>query len=158
MTIEVLIEAPAWEALNLPHVASRAAEAAFSHLGVSGLSAACLATDDARISVLNTEFRGKPKPTNVLSWPTESLAPARPGAVPPSPKDPEIGDIALAFETCAAEAKAAGIALSDHVTHLVIHGILHLLGYDHEIDADADLMEKTEIAILLSLGIANPYA
>ena len=157
MSVETVIEDPRWTALELPGLASQAAEATFAHLGLAGLSLACLATDDARMAALNAEFRGKPTPTNVLSWPSEDLAPGRPGAVPTPPTQPEIGDIALSYATCAEEARTAGIALSDHVTHLVVHGILHLLGYDHETDQDADLMEKTEIAILTSLEISNPY-
>ena len=157
MGIEVIIEDERWSEAGLEALAPRAAAAAFAHLGLEGLDAACLGTDDARIAALNAEFRGKQAPTNVLSWPAEDLAPDAPGAVPSPPADPEIGDIALAFDTCAAEAAAAGIALSDHITHLVVHGLLHLLGYDHETDADADLMEATEIAILVSLGVANPH-
>ena len=157
MGVEVIIEDGRWSDAGLEALAPRAAAAAFAHIGLKGLEFACLGTDDARIAGLNAEFRGKPAPTNVLSWPAEDLAPEAPGAVPPPPADPEIGDIALAFDTCAAEAAAAGIALSDHITHLVVHGFLHLLGYDHQTDADADLMEATEIAILVSLGVANPY-
>lgn len=156
--IETVTEDPRWDTLGLAELADKAASATFGYLEFTGLSAACLGTDDARITTLNAEFRDKPTPTNVLSWPSETLVPEGPGAAPPPPNDPEIGDIALAFETCFAEADAAGIAPEAHVTHLVVHGILHLLGYDHEDDLDADLMENTEIAILMSLGIDNPYA
>ncbi|MEO1238201.1 MAG: rRNA maturation RNase YbeY [Pseudomonadota bacterium] len=158
MQVETVIEDPRWRALDLATLANDAAAATFSHLALSELSLACLGTDDIRIAALNVEFRGKPSPTNVLSWPAETLVPLSPGTEPPPPTEPEIGDIALAYETCFAEAEAAGIAPNTHVTHLVVHGILHLLGYDHDNDLDADLMEKTEIAILLSLGIDNPYA
>ena len=71
--------------------------------------------------------------------------------------DPDLGDIALGFETCAREADEAGKPLEDHVSHLIVHGLLHLLGYDHQHDSDADLMEATEIAILAKLGVPNPY-
>lgn len=158
MTLDVILEDDRWADAGLDTLGPRAAEAVFAHLGLFGLEAVCLGADDARIAVLNAEFRGKPAPTNVLSWPAETLAPAAPGAVPPPPTDSEIGDIALSYDTCDAEARAGGIALADHVTHLVVHGLLHLLGYDHETDADADLMESTEAAILMSLGVANPYS
>lgn len=158
MLVETVIEDPRWEAVDLPTLANRAALATSSHLALPDLSVACLGTDNARIATLNAEFRDKPTPTNVLSWPSDTLTAAHPGAMPPPPTDTEIGDIALAYETCFAEAAAAGIAPAAHINHLVVHGILHLLGYDHEDDLDADLMEKTEIAILMSLGIDNPYA
>ncbi len=157
MSVEIILEEPRWDNVDLDEIANAAAGATFTHLGLQGLSLACLATNDAQIAELNAQFRGKQKPTNVLSWPSETLTPAAPGDVPPSPVDPEIGDIALSYETCFAEAEAAGLAFPDHLTHLTVHGILHLLGYDHEEEADADLMEKTEIAILMSLGIDNPY-
>lgn len=157
MSLDVLLEDDRWTGTGLVTLGPRAAGATFTHLGLSGLEAACLATNDTRIATLNAEFRGKPQPTNVLSWPSETLTPAKPGAVPPPPTTGEIGDIALSFDTCQREAEAAGIAFDDHVTHLVVHGLLHLLGYDHETDQDADLMESTEIAILMSLGVDNPY-
>lgn len=161
MPVEPIIEHPGWAALDLEPLANRAADATFDRLGLepSVWEIALLAADDARLKALNADFRGKPQPTNVLSWPSEERGAQSPGEMPPppDPADPELGDIALAFETCATEARAAGKPLADHVTHLVIHGILHLLGYDHVRDADATLMEGLEIEILGKLGLSDPY-
>ena len=161
MPVDPIIEHPGWAALDLGALATRAADATFDRLGLepSVWEIALLAADDARLEALNADFRGKPQPTNVLSWPSEERGAQSPGdmPLPPDPADPELGDIALAFETCASEAQAAGKPLADHVTHLVVHGILHLLGYDHVRDADATLMEGLEIEILGKLGLSDPY-
>jgi len=99
----------------------------------------------------------------VLSWPAQDLAALVPGERPAKPlSDPfedaiSLGDIALAYETCAREAEAQNKPLANHTTHLVVHGLLHLLGYDHENDADADLMEQLEIEVLATMGIESPY-
>jgi len=161
MPVEPIIEHPDWAALDLETLANRAAVATFDRLGLepSVWDIALLAADDDRIAALNADFRGKPQPTNVLSWPSEERGAQSPGdmPLPPDPADPELGDIALALETCAQEARAADKPLADHVTHLVVHGILHLLGYDHVRDADATLMEGLEIEILGKLGLTDPY-
>lgn len=162
MTVDVVIEDARWEAAGLSGLAERATGAALAHLGLDPAlwEIALLACDDARIAALNADFRGKPGPTNVLSWPAEVLSPAAPGErpVPPDPGlGPELGDIALAFDTCAREAAEAGRPFDDHVVHLIVHGTLHLLGYDHIRDEDADLMERIEAEILASMGIPNPY-
>jgi len=157
---EVLIEDPRWADLGLERLAQRAVSAALAHLPAAEWEVSLLACNDARIAALNADFRGKPQPTNVLSWPSEERASDRPGTPPPPPdatEDLELGDLAIAFETCAAEAQAAGLPLGDHATHLLVHGTLHLLGYDHDDDADGDLMEAAETRILAALGIADPY-
>lgn len=113
-------------------------------------------SDDAEIQQLNAAYRGKDKPTNVLSFPM--MQPDLLDAVDIG-DDGEtlLGDIILAHETCAREAEEKGISLADHTTHLVIHGTLHLVGYDHENDADAEAMEAIETRALASLGLADPY-
>jgi probable rRNA maturation factor len=163
--VDTVIEDDRWQAFGLAALAEAAARAALAHLGhpAEALEISLLGCDDARIAVLNGTFRGKPKPTNVLSWPAWDLAPEAPGAQPEDPEtgtaeDPEpLGDIAIAWETCAREAEEQGKPMRDHVTHLVVHGCLHLLGYDHETEADAALMEGHEVAILASLGLSDPY-
>jgi probable rRNA maturation factor len=156
--IDVLIEAPAWEGLDLDALARRAVGATLAHCGIEAAEVAILACDDLRIAELNADFRGKPRPTNVLSWPSEERGAEAEGEMPDLPEDPELGDIAIAWGTCAAEALAARIEVEDHVTHLLVHATLHLLGFDHERDGDASLMERIEVEILADLGIENPYA
>lgn len=156
--VDLVIEEPRWEAAGIASVAEAAArrtlEAAGRDPGRHEVS--LLACDDARIAALNADFRGKPGPTNVLSWPAfEEAVPA------PAAEDPEplfLGDLALAYETCAREAESGGIGLADHAAHLVVHGLLHLLGYDHEMEDEADEMEMFETKILASLGVADPYS
>jgi len=157
LEIDVLVEAPRWTDADIEPLARATIQAALSQLAVSARCALCvLACDDARISELNAEFRGKPEPTNVLSWPAQALTPPEVPA-PDESGVSALGDIALAYETCAREADAQGKALEDHVTHLIVHGVLHLLGYDHELDEDADIMEALERKILGNLGISDPY-
>lgn len=161
--VDVMIEAEGWEALPLAALAERAAKATLGHLGLDAedWEISLLACDDARIAGLNEEFRDKPRPTNVLSWPSEERGAETPGARPDLPEpgfDPELGDIAISWETCAAEARAAGKPIEDHVTHLIVHAVLHLLGYDHIRDQDATLMEAEEVVILGNLGLDDPYS
>lgn len=162
---DIVIEDPRWDAAGLDDLAENAAVNTLEFLGfpVEGYEIAVLACDDARIAELNAEFREKPTPTNVLSWPSSDLAPDGDGdqPSPPPPPDPmmgeSLGDIAIAYDTCLQEADAAGKTLPDHVTHLIVHGVLHLLGYDHVRDRDATLMEGLETSILGKMGIADPY-
>jgi probable rRNA maturation factor len=163
--VDCVIEDERWAAFGLEPLALRAVQATLDHLGVPqvGVTLAVMGCDDARIAELNSEFRGKPAPTNVLSWPAWDLAADTDGAAPEAPEigtedDPEsLGDIAIAYDTCAREAAEAGKPMADHVTHLVVHGLLHCLGYDHIRDADAEVMEATEVAILATMGLSDPY-
>ncbi|MEM6741935.1 MAG: rRNA maturation RNase YbeY [Pseudomonadota bacterium] len=163
VALDVLVEAGNWAEIKLEEIAVKAAEATLAHLGIAGpAEIALLATSDAAIAGLNAEFRGKPAPTNVLSWPAKELSPAQPGAAPPLPEPDAfgvyaLGDIALGFETCAREAELSGKPLDQHCVHLIVHAILHLLGYDHMSEKDARLMEGLEAEILLTLGQPNPY-
>ena len=161
--VDTVIEDPRWEDL-LPPLAESAARATLNELSLdpAWFEIVVMGCDDARIAALNTEFRGKPVPTNVLSWPSEDRAAETPGDMPMLPEGvsedaEELGDIAISYETCAREAAEQGKSLDDHVTHLIVHAVLHLLGYDHIDDADAALMEGTEIRVLAKLGVANPY-
>ncbi|KUF11165.1 rRNA maturation RNase YbeY [Pseudoponticoccus marisrubri] len=164
MLTETLCEDDRWQAADLPRLAETGAQAALRHLGLdpAEFEIAVLGCDDARIAELNGDFRDKPRATNVLSWPSEDLAPDTPGAAP-HPPEPDgfgshhLGDLALAFDTCAREAADLGLPLGDHVTHLTVHGVLHLLGYDHMRDAEATLMERLEGEILGKLGLSDPY-
>jgi probable rRNA maturation factor len=158
--VDVSVEDQRWAELGLAGLADRACAAVFQALEMNeDWQVSILGCDDARIAALNTEFRDKPTPTNVLSWPSAERGADMPGQAPkpPSGPDRELGDIAIAFDTCMTEAEQGGIELQDHVTHLIIHATLHLLGYDHENDPDAALMEGLETRILASLGIADPY-
>lgn len=156
-----MIEDARWDALELGALAETAVSAALTGVGLepSAFEVSLMACDDARIAALNADFRGKPQPTNVLSWPSQERGAAVAGETPVAPDlgDPELGDIAVAYGVCAAEAEATGKSMQDHVTHLIVHGTLHLLGYDHERDADATLMEGLEVQILGNLGLADPY-
>jgi probable rRNA maturation factor len=151
--IDILIESEGWKTQpEVKRTARTAARAALTfEKQKSGVT--ILLTGDAAMRRLNASFRGKDKPTNVLSFPA--------APVPAGIKDVEslfLGDIALGYETCAAEALAEGKSLRDHLSHLVVHGLLHLMGYDHEEEAQALRMEERERAILAALGIADPYS
>lgn len=163
--VETLTEDSRWDALDLEGLAEQGARAALERLGLDpeAYEISLLGCNDARIAELNADFRGKPQPTNVLSWPSEERGAARGGEMPhlprPTPPMPvELGDVAIAYDTCAREARAAGKPLEEHALHLLVHGTLHLLGFDHEREGDAELMEGLETEILEGLGLADPYA
>lgn len=150
--VDCLIEDDRWLELGLSGLAEVAVCETLKACALpDDLSLALLAADDDRIAALNGQFRGKAAPTNVLSWPSGPWTPQD------LPEDGELGDIALAYDTCAAEAAAQGKPLSDHVTHLIVHGTLHLLGFDHESDAEAAEMEGIEVQILARLDLPDPY-
>lgn len=156
ISAECVIEDERWQAAGLEQLAARAVEATLRWHRIGG-DVVVMGCDDMRIAALNADFRGKPRATNVLSWPSVEHLPHPPGAQPVLPDEEELGDIAIAYETCLAEAAAQGKPVADHVIHLLVHATLHLLGYDHENDPDAEFMEATERAILHDLGIADPY-
>ncbi|WP_457151719.1 rRNA maturation RNase YbeY [Mesorhizobium sp. P5_C1] len=151
--IDISVEAGNWpDEASLTRLVDRAAAAAFAETGVSGRSELSLVfSDDAHIRTLNAGWRGKDKPTNVLSFPAFPL-------VQGAPLPPMLGDIVLAAETVAREAALEDKPVENHITHLVVHGLLHLLGYDHETDAEAEAMEAIERAALARLAIPDPYA
>ena len=141
---------------DLAEAAMEAVEAVEPALANERLSASVLFTVDEEVQILNREWRTKDKPTNVLSFPM--LPRAELLAMTPQGGPEMLGDIALAFETCAREAGEKGIALKDHAAHLVVHGLLHLAGHDHELgDSEAEAMEALEIKALARMGIADPY-
>ncbi len=145
---------PDWEALVVRAAGSLAE--LVPELGNPRLSASFVFTGNADVQALNREWRGKDKPTNVLSFPMlerEDLLALAPDGPPEL-----LGDVALAHETCEREAADKGISLEHHTTHLLIHGLLHLAGYDHETSPqDAREMENLEIKALATMGIADPY-
>jgi len=160
--LDILIEDDRWAALDLASIATRAIEATLQNQSIPAAELSVLGCDDMRIAVLNADFRGKASATNVLSWPEDDLAPDKDGDAPevPSPDHTGLvglGDIAIAFDTCAREAMQQNKPMADHVTHLLIHGTLHLLGYDHIRDLDATRMEALEVKILGSMGLPDPY-
>lgn len=162
--IEVEVEDPAWNAVpEVEAVVTEAAAATLQFLlrprigrgrGTAAVlrpqeelgGVVVLLTDDDSVAELNEQFRHKAGPTNVLSF--------------PAPENPEnlLGDIALAYGVCAREAAEQGKSLSDHLSHLTVHGVLHLAGYDHQTDDEAETMEDLERRVLAALGVPDPYA
>ena len=158
MELDVDVEQPwpagEWEALAAR--ATAAAEQVAPELANPRLSASLLFTSDAEIHALNREWRQRDKPTNVLSFPMLERDDLLALAVEGPPE--LLGDVALAHETCAREAVEKGVPLEHHAAHLIVHGLLHLAGHDHEISpADAEAMEALETKALAICGIADPY-
>lgn len=153
-SIEIAESSPLWRALpGVEELARRAIEASLAASGARILAGAEIGVqlvDDAQIRALNAQWRRQDKPTNVLSFPAstpEKIAAA-----------PMLGDIVIAFETTQREAAEEGKTLADHTAHLLVHGFLHLLGFDHQNPAEAERMEKLETKIMTGLGISDPYA
>ncbi len=158
--VDVDITAPQWRAA-LPDAAEQCRRIAAAALGAAEdrwpvdrperLEVSVLLADDATLRGLNRDWRGIDAPTNVLSFP------ALDGAPPPPAGPVPLGDVAVAFETVAREAAAAGRSIPQHLAHMIVHGVLHLLGHDHEDEADAEDMERLETAVLAALGVPDPY-
>lgn len=144
--VEIDVAAEDWHAADVERLAVLAEAAAGARMGEISIR---LATD-AEVRSLNATYRGLDKPTNVLSFPAGKRFSGGP--------DAQLGDVILALETTRREAEALGITLADHAAHLIVHGVLHLTGYDHQSDAEADVMEREERRVLASAGIADPYA
>ncbi len=158
ISIAVTVLIPAWrdtlsEAESLARRAARAALAAAEEgMAPAGEAEVGLVlADDATLGRLNRQYRGVEGPTNVLSFAASE------GSAPPSSGPLLLGDVVLAYETVRRESEEQGKRLSDHLCHLVVHGVLHLLGYDHGTEAQAAAMERLEIAALAGLGVSDPY-
>ena len=154
LSLDISVPSPYWRRLRGAREMARATiDACVAESGVrtqEGAEVSLFLADDARVRALNAQWRGLDRPTNVLSFPAaphEGIEHSR-----------MLGDIALAYETVAREAEESGLRLADHYRHLVAHGFLHLIGFDHETDADANRMEALETRILARLGVSDPYA
>jgi probable rRNA maturation factor len=153
LDIDVVHDGGDWETVAGAEALARAAARAVAGELSLGRTEVCIAlSDDAQVAELNGSYRGKPAPTNVLSFPAGPT-------VPIGEDDPQfLGDVVLALETLQREAAELGLPVEHHMQHLVVHGLLHLLGYDHGTDQEAQAMESLEVRILQRLGIADPYA
>ena len=148
--VDILVQSPLWR--NEPKarkVVRAAVRAAAARLSTPGGEVAIVLTDDSAIRALNRDWRGIDKPTNVLSFPAKATQP--PGGTATH------GDIVMAYETVAGECESEGKTFLHHLTHLTVHGYLHLMGFDHQTDAEAEEMERLESAILAGLGLPDPY-
>jgi probable rRNA maturation factor len=153
LTVDIIVDDDGWRAIDdLESLTRRAALAALAAaLDEAGASEAddelsVLLTDDAAMQRLNQKFRGLDKPTNVLSFPPPDFA-----------EESLLGDISVSWQTVARESEAEGKSVADHYAHMIVHGVLHLIGYDHETDDEAEEMEEIERAALERLGVADPY-
>ncbi len=146
--IDVLVESDLWkDASKAKSIVRRAVAQAAATLSTRGAELAIVLTDDLAIRLLNRDWRGVDAATNVLSFPTKNA-----GGAPPL-----LGDIVLAYETIAREARVEHKPFAHHLAHLAVHGYLHLIGYDHERDNDAEAMEQVEREVLRQLAIPDPY-
>ena len=150
MNLDISIDDREWRVV--PNLRKLARTAVLAVLPDDDVAIGLLFTSDARIAEINGQWRGKASPTNVLSFPVSAATPVPEGEPRP------LGDIALAYGVISREALKQKKPFAHHVTHLIVHGVLHLLGYDHENDDEAGAMEAREIMILAELGMENPYA
>jgi probable rRNA maturation factor len=159
LSLDTVVEQGDWSAIGEPALLvdcvakALASEPSVAERLSPGATACVAFTSDAEVQALNRRYRAKDKPTNVLSFPAPREAPGMPDTGDPH----HLGDVVLAAETVAAEARELAIPLPHHVQHLVVHGVLHLVGYDHETDAEAEAMEALETRLLATLGVADPY-
>jgi len=153
LAIDIVLDSPLWKAEpSVRAVLRRAVNAAAAMAATRGGELAIVLTDDSAIRALNRDWRGKDTATNVLSFPA-------PASLPGRGRRPRLfGDIVIAYETMAREASAEARPFRHHLTHLAVHGFLHLLGHDHVADAEAEAMEALEIAVLARLDVPNPYS
>jgi probable rRNA maturation factor len=150
VTIDISVAAAPWKKLvDAESIVRRAVETVLDDAGVSEGEVGIVLCQDTRMQELNRTWRGKDKPTNVLSFPASA---------PGGGASRHFGDIVLAYETLTREAEIEGKSPEAHLGHLAVHGMLHLLGFDHENDSDANKMENRERKILARLGIPDPYA
>jgi probable rRNA maturation factor len=149
LTIDILVQSPLWQREpEAESTVTRAISAAASRLSTSGGEVAIVLTDDSAIRTLNRDWRGFDKPTNVLSFPASRSSGTEPAM---------LGDIVIAYETLERECRAENKQFLHHLAHLAVHGFLHLMGYDHQTDSEADDMERIEISILSRLQVPDPY-
>jgi probable rRNA maturation factor len=151
LSVEILIESPLWKAVPSAKATVRRAIVAAAPPTADNAAIAILLTDDQSIRTLNRQWRGHDMATNVLSFPTPS---SDRGTGTPT----MLGDIAIAYETTAKEAAEEGKTFLHHLSHLAVHGLLHLVGYDHESHEEAEKMESLERRILARLGVPDPYS
>ena len=161
MAVDVVIEDARWKTLELMQIANQAFFETLFLLDLHHKSYACciLACDNKQIKQLNNKFRGKNCPTNVLSFPASLENYETKNTLTPGEANNfhELGDIAIAFDICKKEATKSKVKFEHHVYHLIVHSVLHLLGFDHEEEENATKMEKIEVQVLAKLGISNPY-
>jgi probable rRNA maturation factor len=157
VSIALTIEAEGWQAA-LPDPDALVGNAAHAALtaGYTGPAAelSIVLTDNAAVQILNRDYRGQDRPTNVLSFPMQD----DPAEAQAQNRPVMLGDVILAYETVAFEARDQGKSLENHLCHLIVHGVLHILGYDHEEEDEAIAMEGLETKVLAGLGVADPYA
>jgi probable rRNA maturation factor len=152
LALDIIVDSPLWNTVaGLKPTLRRAIKAAALPTGIPESELAIVLTDDDAIRELNRQWRGRDEPTNVLSFPTNDARTQHAG-----PR--LLGDVVIAYETTTREAQAQGLPLNHHLAHLAVHGYLHLLGYDHESEKEAEIMERLEREILARLDVPDPYA